>query len=243
MPTTPRSNYPYPVPNSELIATHSLQKHFEGGFFVQSVAVESAVPKLPSPQNAHVPQSDALRGRVQHALGPGTELLCGPSGNEPAGEDKRLDATLIYYLLTPESYRGKMHMNLHSTFHLHHAGRALYTLIRPPQKDGDEPTVRRMMMGSNSSLGEVTQLFVPGGWWKASEIPEEDMLLLEAVKDNDLKERIGCLISEVVVPGWNPDQHQFIDEDKLRAMWGTKSGWEQYTKYIHPPQGVEYPDK
>lgn len=70
-------------------------------------------------------------------------------------------------------------------------------------------------MGSNSSLGEVTQLFVPGGWWKASEIPEEDMLLLEAVKDNDLKERIGCLISEVVVPGWNPDQHQFIDEDKV----------------------------
>lgn len=71
------------------------------------------------------------------------------------------------------------------------------------------------MMGSNSSLGEVTQLFVPGGWWKASEIPEEDMLLLEAVKDNDLKERIGCLISEVVVSGWNPDQHQFIDEDKV----------------------------
>ncbi|KAL0242012.1 hypothetical protein I308_106186 [Cryptococcus tetragattii IND107] len=243
MPTTPRPNYPYPVPNSELIATHSLQKHFEGGFFVQSVAAESAVPKLPAPQNAHVPQSDALRGRVQHAFGPGTELLCGPSGNELVGEDKRLDATLIYYLLTPESYRGKMHMNLHSTFHLHHSGRALYTLIRPPQKDGDEPTVRHVMMGSNSSLGEVTQLFVPGGWWKASEIPEEDMLLLEAVKDNDLKERIGCLISEVVVPGWNPDQHQFIDEDKLRAMWGTESGWEQYTKYIHPPQGVEYPDK
>ncbi|KIR58999.1 hypothetical protein I314_04983 [Cryptococcus bacillisporus CA1873] len=243
MPTTPRPNYPYPVPNSELIATHSLQKHFEGGFFVQSVAVESTAPKLPATQNAHVPKSDALRGRVQHPFGPGTELLCGPLGNELVGEDKRLEATLIYYLLTPESYRGKMHMNLHSTFHLHHAGRALYTLIRPPQKDGDEPTVRRVMMGSNSSLGEVTQLFVPGGWWKASEIPEEDMLLLEAVKDNDLKERIGCLISEVVVPGWNPDQHQFIDEDKLRAMWGTKSGWEQYTEYIHPPQDVEYPDK
>lgn len=113
MPTTPRPNYPYPVPNSELIATHSLQKHFEGGFFVQSVAVESTTPKLPT-QNAHVPKSYALRGRVQHAFGPGTELLCGPLGNELVGEDKRLDATLIYYLLTPESYRGKMHMNLHS---------------------------------------------------------------------------------------------------------------------------------
>ncbi|OXG12416.1 hypothetical protein C367_06247 [Cryptococcus neoformans Ze90-1] len=245
MPTTLRPNYPYPVPNSELIATHSLQKHFEGGFFAQNVALESDSPsKVPAPQSAQVPQSDALGGRVQHASGPGTELLYGSSGDEQVGEDRRLDATLIYYLLTPDSYRGKMHMNLHSTFHLHHAGRALYTLIRPAQGNGDEPTVRRVIMGSNSSLGEVTQLFVPGGCWKASEIPEEDMLLLAAPEeDNDLKERIGCLISEVVVPGWNPEQHQFINEDKLRAMWGTKSGWEQYTKYIHPPQGIEYPDK
>lgn len=78
-------------------------------------------------------------------------------------------------------------------------------------------------MGPNSSLGEVTQLFVPGGYWKASEIPEEDMLLLGGREDNDLKERIGCLISEVVVPGWNPDQHQFIDEDKVGNSEGFTS--------------------
>lgn len=82
-----------------------------------------------------------------------------------------------------------------------------------------------MIMGPNSSLGEVTQLFVPGGCWKASVIPEEDMLLLAAPEeDNDLKERIGCLISEVVVPGWNPEQHQFIDEDKVGSSQG-------FTKY------------
>jgi predicted cupin superfamily sugar epimerase len=72
-------------------------------------------------------------------------------------------------------------------------------------------------MGSDIASGEVTQLFVPGGWWKASELPEEDRLLLDSplAEEQGLKERIGCLISEVVVPGWNPDQHQFIDEDKV----------------------------
>jgi predicted cupin superfamily sugar epimerase len=68
-------------------------------------------------------------------------------------------------------------------------------------------------MGADVAAGELTQLFVPGGWWKASEIPEED---LARVRDGAADaERVGCLISEVVVPGWNPHQHQFIDLDKV----------------------------
>jgi hypothetical protein len=69
-------------------------------------------------------------------------------------------------------------------------------------------------MGSDVAAGEVTQLFVPGGWWKASEIPEEDRVLLDAPNAGDLKERIGCLITEIVIPGWIPEQHMFIDEEK-----------------------------
>lgn len=67
-------------------------------------------------------------------------------------------------------------------------------------------------MGSDLTKGEVTQLFVPGGWWKASEIPEEDLSLMEG---ETLRDRVGCLISEVVVPGWNPEQHQFLTEEKV----------------------------
>jgi predicted cupin superfamily sugar epimerase len=70
-------------------------------------------------------------------------------------------------------------------------------------------------MGPDPSKGEVTQLFVPGGWWKASEMPKEDLLLLDGSDAGDLKERIGCLISEVVVPGWTPEQHQFLTEEKV----------------------------
>ncbi|WWC72667.1 uncharacterized protein I206_106631 [Kwoniella pini CBS 10737] len=197
------SPYPYPVTNTELIKAYSLIKHFEGGHFAQTVLLNSVYPSAPPASHPHVPQSAALEGRTQTATGEGTELLNPATGHiRVEGSQSRTDATQIYYLLTPESYRGRMHMNLHS-------------------------------------------LFVPGGWWKASEIPDEDLLLLDApdAREARLNERIGCLISEVVVPGWNPDQHQFIDEDKLKAMWGGKDGWEQYSKYIKAPDGLEYPDK
>ena len=171
-------------------------------------------------------QSEALKERQQSSYGPGSSLLT-TGGEEP--KDGYLEATQIYYLLTPDSIRGRMHMNLHSvssiaflltfvqTFHVHHAGRALYTLIKPPSSPQTLPDIRRIIMGSNIATGEVTQLFVPGGWWKASELPEEDLLLLTAPgAEPGLNERIGCLISEVVVPGWTIEQHQFIDEDKVR---------------------------
>ena len=92
----------------------------------------------------------------------------------------------------------------------------MYTLIEPPSSSDTKPTIHRIILGSDISRGEVSQLFVPGGWWKASEIPEEDRLLLEAPDaETELRERIGCFISEIVIPGWVPDQHIFIDEQKV----------------------------
>lgn len=70
-------------------------------------------------------------------------------------------------------------------------------------------------MGNDPSRGEVTQLFVPGGWWKCSEIPREDLELVEKGYD---KERIGALVTEVVVPGWTPDQFAFLTEDKVSLV-------------------------
>lgn len=139
------------------------------------------------------------------------------------------------------------------TFHLHHSGRALYTLIQPSTGKASPPVVHRVLMGSDLEKGEVTQLFVPGGWWKASEIPAEDLRLLQGSEAHALRERIGCLISEVVVPGWTVSQHQFLTEDKvgcllaqvlrygtcvlttsqLRALWGGTEGWQAYTVYLH----------
>ena len=208
----PSIPYPYPNSNSEWIQLYDLDSHFEGGYFKQTIALTS-------------------HAGAQHASGSGTELLkC--SSPLPETSSTGNDATCIYYLLTPDSSRGRMHMNDNAvsgpglggcstlttqTFHIHHAGRALYTLIAPSSDKAKRPNVQKVVMGSDISKGEVTQLFVPGGWWKASEIPEDDLRLLDSPQSEDLHERIGCLISEVVVPGWTIDQHSFLTQEKVSS--------------------------
>ncbi|BGP54980.1 hypothetical protein JCM8202v2_002568 [Rhodotorula sphaerocarpa] len=127
-------------------------------------------------------------------------------------------ATMIYYLLTPDSPQGKMHMNKSITYHLLHQGRAKYTLIRPsPAGSSDTaPEIKHVVMGHDSERGEVRQLVVEGGWWKASEIPEEDLQEGEA---GDERDRTGCLISEVVVPGFDFEDHQFLTKRGLVELF------------------------
>jgi len=98
--------YPYPVTNSDLIRLHSLQKHFEAGYFAQTVSLESTTSATPSGLRLA-----ALGRKGRSAWGPATVLTGGKEDGTPG---KGVDATVIYYLLTPDSYRGKMHMNLHS---------------------------------------------------------------------------------------------------------------------------------
>ena len=99
--------YAYPVSNKDLIRHHSLEKHFEGGYFIQTVSLESS----PSTPSTTKPKLSALDGRIQSAWAPGTVLTGGERDGTPG---KNIDANMIYYLLTPDSYRGKMHMNLHA---------------------------------------------------------------------------------------------------------------------------------
>jgi len=120
------------------------------------------------------------------------------------------------------------------TFHLHHAGRAVYTLVNPRTSP---PEIQRVVMGPNSSAGELQQLFVGGGWWKASELPEED--LQAAGEDEEKKERTGCLISEVVVPGFHWEDHAFLDEKGLEELAKRdESLVERLKKYVRPTREV-----
>ncbi|GAA5928251.1 hypothetical protein JCM1841_001752 [Sporobolomyces salmonicolor] len=138
-------------------------------------------------------------------------------------------ATEIYYLLTPDSPGGKMHMNKSLTFHLHHQGRARYTLVKPtPSGSSEPPEIKHVVMGTDSAKGEVRQLLVEGGWWKASEIPEDD---LEGAE----KDAVGCLISEVVVPGFHWQDHAFLTEQGLIDLFhgdASSEGLKQLLPYV-----------
>jgi Cupin superfamily (DUF985) len=49
------------------------------------------------------------------------------------------------------------------TVHVHHTGRAEYTLMTPSPTKGSPPIIKRVIMGSDVSAGEQRQLFVGTG--------------------------------------------------------------------------------
>jgi hypothetical protein len=126
--------YAYPTPNSTLIAAHALQAHFEGGFFAQTVALASAsgasgasTPALTSSASSAEPSREASpalsvstltpENRELSASGPAAFLECSNGKAAQPEAPMFTDATQIYYLLTPASWRGRMHMNLHAVSH------------------------------------------------------------------------------------------------------------------------------
>ncbi|CCH59444.1 hypothetical protein TBLA_0B06190 [Henningerozyma blattae CBS 6284] len=110
-------------------------------------------------------------------------------------EGTRNYSTLIYYLLTPESPTGKLHKNKNRIVHILQRGRGQYVLIQP---NGE---IKSFKVGFDYANGEISQWVVPGGVYKAS-------FLLENKDFND-----GLLISEVVVPGFDFEDHQFMKDN------------------------------
>lgn len=116
---------------------------------------------------------------------------------------KRSYSTLIYYLLTPSSPVGKLHKNRNRIIHILQRGRGQYVLIYP---DG---RIKSFKVGFDYANGELSQWVVPGGVYKASFVlPNEDF-------------SNGLLISEVVVPGFEYADHNFMSGyEELKELVG-----------------------
>lgn len=100
------------------------------------------------------------------------------------GAGERFSMTSIFYLLTREGPIGHFHRNRSDIVHYFQLGDPIeYTLIHP---DGRLETV---VMGPDPRRGQLLQLTVPGGIWKASRL---------------LASEHGYgLISEAVSPGFD----------------------------------------
>ncbi|KAJ7437360.1 RmlC-like cupin domain-containing protein [Mycena galericulata] len=118
-------------------------------------------------------------------------------------------ATSIYYLLAHDSPSGVIHMNKSVTYHILHQGRAEYTLITP----GNPPTVEKRVIGAGPN--ETRQLLVGTGVWKMSKILPEDF---RQANTDEKKRNLGCLITEVVVPGFQWEDHKFLTQSKLLEL-------------------------
>jgi predicted cupin superfamily sugar epimerase len=104
-------------------------------------------------------------------------------------------STLIYYYLSPSRPRGKLHKNKSRIIHMLHRGSGTYVVLH---KDG---TIETFEVGHGP--GQRMQWVVEGGTYKAS-----------FTHDNE-----GLLISEVVVPGFDFDDHNFMKSKQELVKW------------------------
>ena len=91
---------------------------------------------------------------------------------ERIGGDRNL-LTSIYYLLTDDRPIDYFHKNQSDIMHYFQAGSAItYLTINPAGE------LNKVKLGLNLAKGEVAQLLVPGGYWKAAVLEAGEFGLL-----------------------------------------------------------------
>jgi len=134
------------------------------------------------------------------------------------GGDKRLAMTSIFYLLAAESPIGHFHKNRSDIVHYFHLGDPItYHLL---DEDGRYSTV---VMGPDLGAGQVLQLTVPGGVWKASQIPSNGI------------HGYG-LISEAVSPGFEYADMTLGYADDMRRWFPQHTGLVNKLSHQRPPE-------
>ncbi|EPS39327.1 hypothetical protein H072_6945 [Dactylellina haptotyla CBS 200.50] len=215
---------PFPPTPSESAATTSLisslklLSHPEGGYFVQTDKSYNHI--IPNPFLTSSPRDPFAQDTSTN-----TKITAVAGDTRAVGEkdETRAASTTIFYLLSSMSPKGHFHRNKARTMHLHHRGRARYVILHADEWDGTPGTCRieDWVVGENVEGGERLQWMVEGGKYKAS------YLLPGDAEEKESGEGVaGCLISEVVVPGFEFTDHDFLTWDRLVLLVGEKSAEE-----------------
>lgn len=158
-----------------------LQKHIEGGYFVETDRDTYQIPNPFLSCTRKAPSFDTLA------------LLPDSSHHGTVISQKRSASTSIFYLLTPSSPQGGFHRNKARTIHTLHKGRGRYVIIHADEVRYDSKArVETFVVGGNVMKGEKLQWIVEGGKYKASFLLED--------KEGGEGSREGLLISEVRYP-------------------------------------------
>ncbi|MEZ4381878.1 MAG: cupin domain-containing protein [Nannocystaceae bacterium] len=115
---------------------------------------------------------------------------------DPSGAPRPL-MTVIYYLLSAEAPRARLHRSSATALHYHHAGGALE--IHSVDAAGRH---RARTLASPGVAGAAPQVVVEGGSWKAIELVDGPY----------------ALISEAVVPGWIAADHESATPATLATL-------------------------
>jgi len=155
--------------SKNLISLQKLETHPEGGYFILKDVSPLTIPNpFKNPSLPDLPSTKPI-------------------------------SSSIHYLLTPHSAKGHWHRNRSTIYHAQHCGSARYLIIHASEwEPGKHARIESVVLGPNVDKGEVMQLVVQGGTYKAS-------YLIDAgtdVVNGKATEGAGCLITEVVVPGF-----------------------------------------
>jgi predicted cupin superfamily sugar epimerase len=110
-------------------------------------------------------------------------------------------ASSIHYLLTQQTPIGRLHRNRSTILHYLQDGGPVEYLLLPAAGEW-----RRVVLGTGP--GQALFLEVPGGCWKGSR-------LLAAASH--------ALVSEVVLPGFDFADHEFMSLAQLRSDWPSQA--------------------
>ncbi|PSS27543.1 hypothetical protein M430DRAFT_32238 [Amorphotheca resinae ATCC 22711] len=209
---TPSPNAPESPPIQELVKSLNLQPHIEGGFFAET---DRAPDTVPSPFPSQASSTSSLAPQRP--------------GFNPA---LRNSSTTIFYLLTPQGPQGGFHRNQARTVHTLHRGRGRYVIIHADEPGGreKEKRIETFVVGPNVAKGERLQWIVEGGKFKASFLLPDD-------EEGGQEESQGLLISEVVVPGFEYCDHDFLTERGLVELVGAEKANE--LKWLLSPLAAE----
>ena len=117
--------------------------------------------------------------------------------------------TSIYYLLTDDRPIDRLHRNQSDILHYFQAGSAItYLLVSPSGK------LKKVKLGLNFARGEVAQLLVPGGYWKAAVLETGEFGLL----------------GESVAPGFDYRDMEIARTDSIQASFPDL--WTELAPYI-----------
>ena len=153
LPTfTPAPTATEPPRLAQLINKLHMQKHPEGGYFVET-------------------DRDALL--IPNPFQPGEENGFGPKAVDTG---TRSASTTIFYLLTPSNPQGAFHRNKGRTMHTLHKGRGRYIIIHADEREkGHKARVEVFTVGQDVEKGERLQWLVEGGKYKSSFLlPDEE---------------------------------------------------------------------
>ncbi|GIJ99908.1 hypothetical protein Aspvir_003922 [Aspergillus viridinutans] len=128
-------------------------------------------------------------------------------------DNTRSLSSTIYYYLTPDSPTCFFHLNRSRTIHSLHRGRARYVIIHADLATHDGPApVTSFVVGPDLDKGERMQWVVEGGKYKAC------YLLPDYPSENGDGESEGLLITETVVPGFEFEDHEFLNPQTMESL-------------------------